>query len=88
MKCFQCQEALVEDMKENDWLALVNLMQFLRDEERITKATYETAVDRLMRMKRYAFAIEAVLFDEPPTEQSISEAVKRLQKEWVEEDEV
>jgi len=85
--CDKCNEVLIEDLKWNDWLGLAQLLEFLRDEERITEATHEQAMNRLMRLKPFAQAVECVLFDEPPDEDSIERAVKRLKHEWIEEDE-
>jgi hypothetical protein len=85
-KCEECSEPLVEDMKSSDWLALYGLLELLHSESKISDLTHENAVNRLMRMKRFAMAAEVVIFDDLPTEEDIESAVKRLRKDWIEED--
>lgn len=85
-QCDECNAGLVEDMKFNNWLALYSMLEFLHSESTISDMTFDKAINRLMTFKRYATAAEAVIFDEPPTEEEIESAMKRLRKEWVDED--
>ena len=55
MKCEICKKHIINETKYQDWLGLMNFLEFLFNEECITNTTYEAMVDRLMTLKTFAF---------------------------------
>jgi len=58
MKCEICKSSIINETKYQDWLSLMNFLEFLFYEEYIEKNTYEIMVDRLMTLKVFAFENE------------------------------
>jgi hypothetical protein len=55
IKCSECGKAVREITSAwNDWYKLANLLEFLHREESISLATYESALNALMRFKEFA----------------------------------
>lgn len=55
LKCEECNKIVYEATDPyNDWLKLFHLLEFLLNEEQITYTTYESALNSLLRFKRYA----------------------------------
>ena len=51
IQCQECKKIIIEDIKFNHWLALVNYFEHEFDEDEITVKTYENMMNRLMTLK-------------------------------------
>jgi hypothetical protein len=58
MRCEICKKSIVNETKYQDWLSLMNFLEFLFHEGYIEEGTYEIMVDRLMTLKVFAFENE------------------------------
>lgn len=54
LRCENCNSNLVNEVKEDRWLRLMNLMDFLRLQGDITDELYQSAVDDLLYFKQFA----------------------------------
>jgi len=61
MRCAECKKNIINETKYQDWLSLMNFLEFLFHEEYINETTYEIMVDRLMTFKMFAFEGEECL---------------------------
>jgi hypothetical protein len=51
IRCKECKKNIIDDVKYQDWLSLMNYFEHQYNEEEITLATYESFVNRLMTLK-------------------------------------
>lgn len=55
LRCSKCKEAIIEETKYMDWLAIFNFFEFLYHEEYIEKVTYESMMDKIQTFKEFCF---------------------------------
>lgn len=53
IRCSQCKKDIIEETKYQDWLALMNFLEFLLSEEYIGQQLHDSMQDKLMTFKRY-----------------------------------
>jgi len=54
VRCSKCKRAIISETKYQDWLGLMNFIEFLYGEGSITEYTYKSMSDKLMTFKRFA----------------------------------
>lgn len=54
MRCPICDREILDFLKYDNWIKVVNFLEFLKTEDQITEQTYQIMVECMLSFKEYA----------------------------------